>query len=108
MYGRPVGAAIRVSPHPMTNLLLGGRRGEAAALRSVISARDWLGAVDQCEAAAGCIAPAVAGVDLAFRRHWVLEVNALGDFFPGRADADGRSAHAAEIEATARRYGASL
>ena len=52
-----------------------------------------------------CFDSAVAGVDLlferGFRRHYVLEVNAFGDFFPGWTDARGRSVHALEIEATA-------
>jgi hypothetical protein len=34
-----------------------------------------------------------------------LEVTAFGDYFPGWADARGRSVHALEIEATARRFG---
>ena len=107
VYGRPVGAVFRVSPHPMTNLQLGGRRGDPAAIRSLIPPRAWLDAVDACEATAGCFASAVAGVDLAFepgfRRHWVFEVNAFGDFFPGWTDDRGRSAHAIEIAATADR-----
>jgi glutathione synthase/RimK-type ligase-like ATP-grasp enzyme len=52
---------------------------------------------------------AAVGVDLLFEsgfiRHYVLEVNAFGDFFPGLVDAEGRSVHAAEIEATARAQG---
>ena len=109
VYGRPVGAVFRVSPHPMTNLQLGGRRGNPAAIRSLIPPRAWLDAVDACESAAGCFASAVAGVDLmfepGFRRHWVLEVNAFGDFFPGWTDDQGRSAHAIEIAATVERSG---
>ena len=51
---------------------------------------------------------AVAGVDLLFerglRKHYILEVNAFGDFFPGWTDARGRSIHSIEIEETAARF----
>jgi hypothetical protein len=39
-----------------------------------------------------------------FRRHFVLEVNAFGDFFPGWANAGGQSVHALEIGETARKF----
>ena len=109
VYGQPVGTIFRLSPHPMTNLQLGGRRGDHARCRAAVPTRDWLDALDHCVDAAGCFDSAVAGVDLVFepgfRRHHVLEVNAFGDFFPGWVDARGRSAHAVEIEATAERTG---
>lgn len=75
--------------------------------RAAVPARNWLDALDHCAEAAGCFDSAVAGVELVFeagfRRHYVLEVNAFGDFFPGWADARGRSVHALEIEATVGR-----
>jgi hypothetical protein len=105
--GTPVATVVRVSPHPMTNLHLGGRRGDLARCRAAVPPRVWLDALDQCAAAADCFDSTVAGVDLAFERGLgrsvVLEVNAFGDFFPGWADARGRSVHALEIEHTARR-----
>jgi hypothetical protein len=109
VYGRPVASIFRLSSAPMTNLQLGGRRGDYARCRAAIPTRAWLDALDHCAEAAGCFDSAVAGVDLVFERefgrHAVLEVNAFGDFFPGWADARGRSAHALEIEATAARLG---
>jgi hypothetical protein len=105
--GKPAAAIFRLSHHPMTNLHLGGRRGDPARCRAAVPTRDWLDALDHCAEAAGCFDSAVAGVDLlferGFRRHYVLEVNAFGDFFPGWADAAGRSVHALEIDSTARR-----
>ena len=96
---------FRLSVHPMTNLHLGGRRGEFARCRAAVPTRTWLDALDHCAEAAACFDSAVAGVDLLFERgfgrHYVLEVNAFGDFFPGWTDAAGRSVHAIEIEATA-------
>ena len=107
IYGQPAAVIFRLSPHPMTNLHLGGRRGDYARCRAAIPTRDWLDALDHCAEAAACFDSAIAGVDLlferGFRRHYILEVNAFGDFFPGWADARGRSVHALEIDATAAR-----
>ena len=105
--GRPVASIFRLSPHPMTNLHLGGRRGDFAHCRAAVPTRAWLDALDHCSVAAGCFDSAVVGVDLAFeqgfRRHFVLELNAFGDFFPRWVDASGRSIHALEIASTAAR-----
>jgi hypothetical protein len=109
IHGRSAACIFRLSPGPMTNLHLGGRRGDFAACRAAIPTRDWLDAVDHCAEAAGCFDSAIAGVDLAFERgfhrHFVLEVNAFGDFFPGWTSADGQSVHALEIGETARKFG---
>ena len=107
VYGRPAATIFRLSSNPMTNLHLGGRRGDYARCRAAVPTRAWLDALDSCTDAAACFDSAVAGVDLVFERgygrHYVLEVNAFGDFFPGWVDARGRSVHAIEIEATAGR-----
>jgi hypothetical protein len=108
VHGRPAASIFRLSPGPMTNLHLGGRRGDFARCRAAIPTRAWLDALDQCAAAAACFDSTTAGVDLVFerdfRRHFILEVNAFGDFFPGWADAGGRSVHALEIAETAQRF----
>jgi glutathione synthase/RimK-type ligase-like ATP-grasp enzyme len=105
---KPAATIFRLSPHPMTNLHLGGTRGDYERCRAAIPTREWLDALDHCADAAACFDSTVAGVDLlferGFRRHYVLEVNAFGDFFPGWTDARGRSVHALEIEATAARF----
>jgi hypothetical protein len=107
VYGQPVATIFRLSHHPMTNLHLGGRRGDYDRCRAAIPTRNWLDALDHCADAAGCFDSAIAGVDLlferGFRRHYILEVNAFGDFFPGWTDAKGRSIHAMEIDETVRR-----
>lgn len=106
--GRAVATIFRLSPHPITNLHLGGRRGDWRRCRDAIPTRHWLDALDSAVAAAGCFDSLVAGVDVlfepGFRRHAVLEVNAFGDFFPGWADASGRSLHQIEWEAIAARH----
>jgi hypothetical protein len=49
------------------------------------------------------------GIDLlfeaGFHRHYLPEVNAFGDFFPGLIDDAGRSIAAIELEETARSLG---
>jgi hypothetical protein len=108
LYGRPAASIFRLSPGPMTNLHLGGLRGDFGRCRAAVPARDWLDALDHCADAASHFDSAVAGVDLVFERgfghHYVLEVNAFGDFFPGWTDAQGRSVHGLEIEETARKF----
>jgi hypothetical protein len=106
--GKPAATIFRLSPHPMTNLHLGGTRGDYERCRAAIPTRDWLDALDHCADAAACFDSTIAGVDLlferGFRRHFILEVNAFGDFFPGWVDGNGRSAHSLEIGATAARF----
>ncbi len=108
IYGKPAAIIFRLSPHPMTNLHLGGRRGDYDRCRAAIPTREWLDALDHCAETAEQFDSAIAGVDLlferGFRRHYILEVNAFGDFFPGWTDARGRSVHAMEIEETAERF----
>lgn len=109
LYGRPVASIFRLSCGPMTNLQLGGRRGDFARCRASIPNRDWLDGLDHCAEAAGCFDSAIAGVDLVFQRgsnrHFILEVNAFGDFFPGWINTEGQSLHAQEIAETIRRLG---
>jgi hypothetical protein len=107
--GRPSFTVFRLSCVPMTNLHLGGRRGEARHCRAAVPTRAWLDALDHCVEAAGLYRAAAVGVDVLFEsgylRHYILEVNAFGDFFPGLVDEAGRGVHEVEIEATARASG---
>jgi hypothetical protein len=107
--GRVAFTIFRLSSEPMTNLHLGGRRGEVPACRACIPMRAWLDALDHCTEAAALYDAEVVGVDLLFEsgylRHFLLEVNAFGDFFPGLVDERGHSVHRAELEATAELLG---
>jgi glutathione synthase/RimK-type ligase-like ATP-grasp enzyme len=109
IHGEPVFCIFRLSTQPMTNLHLGGRRGAYEHCRAAVPTRAWLDALDHCVEAARLYPCAAVGVDLLFEsgylRHYLLEVNAFGDFFPGLVDARGRGVHEVEIEATARRHG---
>jgi hypothetical protein len=109
IHGEPAFTIFRLSSNPMTNLHLGGRRGDTAVCRAAIPARAWLDAIDHCVEAAKLYPCATVGVDLLFERgffqHYILELNAFGDWFPGFVDEQGRTVHRYEIEATARRFG---
>jgi hypothetical protein len=109
IYGRPAFTIFRLSSQPMTNLHLGGRRGPPEYCRAAIPTRAWLDGLDHCVEAAELYRSASVGVDLLFEsgylRHYLLEANAFGDFFPGLRDAQGRSVHRVEIEATAQAQG---
>jgi hypothetical protein len=85
--GRATHVVVRSSRSPMTNLHLGGVRGDLAAVRAA-AGRQYDAAMRTCEAVAGCFPrSSQVGVDLMFssdwRRHAVAEVNAFGDLLPG-------------------------
>jgi glutathione synthase/RimK-type ligase-like ATP-grasp enzyme len=107
IHGRPAFTVFRLSPNPMTNLHLGGSRGDPKACRAAIPTRAWLDALDHCVEAARLYRVAMVGIDLLFEsgyaRHYLLEVNAFGDFFPGLSDEQGRGVHRVQVEETARR-----
>lgn len=109
VHGEPAFTIFRLSSNPMTNLHLGGRRGEIDRCRAAIPTRAWLDGLDHCVEAARLYDAEMVGIDLLFEsgymRHFLLEVNAFGDFFPNLTDAQGRSVHEVEVEATARTLG---
>lgn len=101
--GTPVACIFRVSPQPMTNLHLGGQRGDYDTCRRLIPTRIWLDALDHCAEGAQCYKAHMVGIDLVFERGWqryfILEVNAFGDFFPGWTNHEGKTIHQLEIAA---------
>src|SRR5206468_141209 len=109
IHGEPRFTIFRLSNNPMTNLHLGGRRGDVQACRAAIPVRAWLDGLDHCVEAARLYRSTLAGIDLLFEsgytRHFILEVNAFGDFFPNLTDGQGRSVHEVEIQATAEKAG---
>ncbi|MCX5394317.1 STM4014 family protein [Streptomyces sp. NBC_00094] len=87
--GRATHAVVRTSRSPMTNLHLGGARGDLTAARAAIAAAGgrWEDALDVCERAAAAFpGTRCVGVDLlpatGWRRFAVGEVNAFGDLLP--------------------------
>lgn len=113
--GRATHAVVRTSTSPMTNLHLGGARGDLDEVRAAVRAAggSWRDALAMCERAAACFpgTPCV-GVDLlpatGWRRFAVGEVNAFGDLLPGLtglpgSGAEGLDTYAAQVAAVLER-----
>ncbi|MFD3540271.1 STM4014 family protein [Streptomyces sp. NPDC058662] len=106
--GRATHAVVRTSRSPMTNLHLGGSRGDLSAAVEAAGPR-WSDALDICERAAACFPGTLCvGVDLlpavGWRRFAVAEVNAFGDLLPGLSGlpgsgAEGLDTYAAQVAA---------
>ncbi|WP_137723704.1 STM4014 family protein [Prescottella subtropica] len=108
--GRATHAVLRTSGHPMTNLHLGGRRGDLGVAQNGFDAAGfgWDRALAVAESAAACFPRTLCvGVDLLPAAHWrgaaVGEVNAFGDLLPGLGGlagrADGLDTYAAQLAA---------
>jgi len=102
--GRPTHVVVRGSHAPMTNLHLGGERGDLAALRRAAGEASYGAALATCARVAACFPGCLhVGVDLMFsadwRRHRVAEVNTFGDLLPGLRDDNGRDTYGAEVDA---------
>ncbi len=85
--GTPTHVVVRTSRHPMTNLHLGGARGDPRAVRERLGEQGWQRALEICAQAAACFPGSLmVGVDLLIgiggRRLAVAEVNAFGDLLP--------------------------
>ncbi|MFD9441479.1 STM4014 family protein [Streptomyces sp. NPDC060006] len=106
--GRATHAVVRTSRSPLTNLHLGGTRGDLAAVRALAGDR-WAAALETGERAAACFPSTLCvGVDLlpaiGWRRFAVGEVNAFGDLLPRLtglpgSGAEGLDTYAAQIAA---------
>ncbi|MFJ5946577.1 STM4014 family protein [Streptomyces noursei] len=115
--GRATHAVVRTSRSPMTNLHLGGTRGDLEAARAAIEASGarWSDALAVCEAAAACFPRTLCvGVDLlpavGWRRFAVGEVNAFGDLLPRLtglpgSGAEGLDTYGAQVAAVCRTHG---
>ena len=84
--GEPAFVVVRQNRHPITNLHLGGWRGDFAALRRAVPAEAWEAAMESCRRVFASHRCFHLGVDLlfepGFRRHRILEANAFGDLLP--------------------------
>ncbi|MFC9515325.1 STM4014 family protein [Nocardiaceae bacterium NPDC056970] len=108
--GRATHAVLRTSAHPMTNLHLGGQRGDLEFARAAFDAAGfgWDAALAVAERAASCFPRTLCvGVDLLPAADWrsaaIGEVNAFGDLLPGLTGlpgrADGLDTYAAQLAA---------
>ncbi|MER8043576.1 STM4014 family protein [Streptomyces sp. NPDC094032] len=105
--GRATHAVVRTSRSPMTNLHLGGARGDLDAARAAIGAAGgrFADALEVCERAAAAFPRTrCVGVDLlpatGWRRFAVGEVNAFGDLLPGLTGLPGSGAEGLDTYAT--------
>lgn len=113
--GRATHLVVRTSSVPITNLHLGGSRGDPEAVRELAGPR-WHRILELAEAAAACFpATLCVGVDLlpthGWRRFLVGEVNAFGDLLPRVTGLPGTAAvgldtYAAQVTSAVRWYGA--
>lgn len=113
--GRATHAVVRTSRSPMTNLHLGGARGDLDEVRAAVEAAggSWSEALAVCERAAAVFPDTLCvGVDLlpatGWRRFAVGEVNAFGDLLPRLtglpgSGAEGMDTYAAQIAAVLNR-----
>jgi glutathione synthase/RimK-type ligase-like ATP-grasp enzyme len=113
--GRATHAVVRTSTSPLTNLHLGGTRGDLDAVRDAVEAAGgrWADVLAVCERAAACFPRTLCvGVDLlpavGWRRFAVGEVNAFGDLLPRLtglpgSGAEGLGTYAAQVAAVLRR-----
>ncbi len=115
--GRATHAVVRTSTSPLTNLHLGGSRGDLDAVREAVGAGGgrWSDVLAVCERTAACFPRTLCvGVDLlpavGWRRSAVGEVNAFGDLLPRLtglpgSGAEGLDTYAAQIAAVLHRTG---
>ncbi|WP_431971347.1 STM4014 family protein [Nocardia sp. bgisy134] len=111
--GRATHAVVRTSRTPLTNLHLGGARGDLARFRAA-AGEHWATALSICEQAAACFpATLCVGVDVlpavGWRRFMVAEVNAFGDLLPRltglpEGPAAGLDTYTAQVVAATGRY----
>jgi hypothetical protein len=84
--GEPAFIVVRTSPHPITNLHLGGQRGSIDELREHVPEAAWQAAMASCVAVQRQSGAFHVGVDLMFEpgftAHRVIEGNAFGDLLP--------------------------
>lgn len=104
----PAFTVVRQNSHPITNLHLGGWRGDLALLRAAVRDEAWAQAMTSCRAVwelHGCFH---LGVDLllepSLEPHRVIEANAFGDLLPGLRRG-GLDVYGWEIRAAQRRFG---
>ncbi|MFJ3640564.1 STM4014 family protein [Streptomyces sp. NPDC090108] len=113
--GRATHAVVRTSRSPLTNLHLGGRRGDLGEVRRAVEAAGarWSDLLAVGEQAAACFPRTLCvGVDLLPAVGWrsaaVGEVNAFGDLLPRLtglpgSGAEGLDTYAAQVAAVLRR-----
>ncbi|AKF81120.1 hypothetical protein MFUL124B02_18190 [Myxococcus fulvus 124B02] len=106
--GEPAFIVVRQSRLPITNLHLGGWRGELEELEAAVPRNEWDAAMESCRRVARAHDCLHVGIDLMFEEyftgHRVLEANAFGDLLPG-LKRDGLTVYEWEIREALRSAG---
>lgn len=103
--GEPRFVVVRQNSHEITNLHLGGWRGDLDALKAAMPKKSWEAAMDSCRKVAGLYRQLQVGMDLMFEpnfEHRVIEANAFGDLLPNLT-LDGLSVYRWEIREALKR-----
>lgn len=100
---------VRLGRSPMTNLHLGGIRGDFKRFLAKVGLRQWQTMQRTCEAAAALFPRSLyCGVDLLITADWqqhaILEINAFGDLLP-RLIWKGLDSYACEVKAVLEKRG---
>jgi hypothetical protein len=99
----PAFAVVRCSEHPITNLHLGGQRGDLQELEARCPPEVWERAMEDCRRVSRAYGGLHLGLDLLLERdlqnHCVIEANAFGDLLPNLQNRAGRTVYQAEIAA---------
>ncbi|SET25506.1 STM4014 family protein [Stigmatella erecta] len=105
--GEPAFTVVRQSHRPITNLHLGGWRGDLEDFRAAVPPNRLADAMESCRAVARAHDCLHVGIDLMYEEHFtghrVLEANAFGDLLP-RLWRDGLSVYAWEIREALREH----
>ena len=103
--GEPRFVVVRQNKHAITNLHLGGWRGELPALQAAMPPGAWDSAMQTCRKVAALYHSLHVGLDVLFEpglaHHRIIEVNAFGDLFPNLT-LEGLSVYRWEIRAALR------
>ncbi|RKI52140.1 hypothetical protein D7X55_32835 [Corallococcus sp. AB049A] len=103
--GEPAFTVVRQSRLPITNLHLGGYRGDLDAFHAAVPLQELEAAMESCRTVARAHDCLHVGIDLMFEDffhgHRVLEANAFGDLLPGLTR-DGLSVYDWEIREALR------
>ncbi len=103
--GEPAFTVLRQSRHPITNLHLGGKRGDMEAFLAAVPPRELEAAMETCRQVARAHDCLHVGIDLMYEAHFqghaVLEANAFGDLLPNLRR-DGLSVYEWEIREALR------
>lgn len=106
--GEPAFTVVRQNRHPITNLHLGGWRGDTGSFLAHVPTAELEAALGSCRAVATLHESFQLGVDLmyeaGFTGHRVIEANAFGDLLP-RLERDGLSVYEWQVREACRRFG---